>query len=71
MEGSVHIVIQAALVERKACIQGAIIIRSLARVGTGLHCADLVSAHCPELTTGGLHLIVRTVHQLSNPSVLK
>ena len=28
---------------------GTIIIHALARVGTGLHCTDLVSAHCPAL----------------------
>jgi hypothetical protein len=30
-------------------VGGTIIIHALARVGTGLHCTDLVSAHCPAL----------------------
>ena len=39
----------------KQWTERAIIIHSHARVGTGLHCTDLVSAHCPALRTGNLY----------------
>ena len=38
----------------RLCMEGTIIIRSRACVGTGLHCTDLVSAHCQALVTGDL-----------------
>jgi len=46
------------------CLRWTIIIHAHARVGTGLHCTDLVSAHCPALEDWKYASIVLIVRQL-------